>query len=147
MRGLTFTLLTVFLGSAATGARAASPDAWAELYANSSAACVAAVGLSEAKVRGESADFEGAVLLIIDGRHPNGLRGTSYCLYDKVTAKTQTAPAQTGQVAAEKKPKPATGRTCWTESFAAQLKVPSPIGSPCTAKNDEGDSYSGVVRP
>ena len=131
---------------AADVANASSPEAWAELFAKAQAACIKATPLSGAKVRSETADFAGAVLLIVDGRHPNGTRGTSYCLYDKVTAKTETAAAQITQLAAVPKPAPTTGRTCWTKSFGAQLKTPRPIGTPCTAKNDEGDEYTGVVR-
>lgn len=139
-------VVAAVLVCAASAAQASSPAAWAELYAKAGAACTKASGLSGAKVRAETADFQAAVLLIVDGRHPNGMRGTAYCLYDKVTAKAETAPAQTTQVAAEPKPAQATGRTCWTESFGAQLKTPRPIGATCTAKNDEGDSYRGVVR-
>ena len=140
-------VLAAILGVAATAAQASSPAAWAELYAKAGAACTKASGLSGAKVRGEPADFQGAVLLVIDGRQPNGMRGAAYCLYDKVTAKIETTPAPVGQQATETKPARATGRTCWTESFRAQLKTPRPIGAACTAKNDEGDSYTGVVRP
>lgn len=140
-------LLTIaILFATAPAAQASSPDAWKELHAKASAACVKASALSGPKVRSETADFPGAVLLIVDGRHPNGLRGTAYCLYDKVTAKTETAAAQITQIAAAPRPAQSTGRTCWTESFRAQLKTPRPIGSPCTAKNDEGDDYKGVVR-
>ncbi len=74
-------------------AQASSPDAWKELYAKASAACVKASPLSGAKVRGEPADFQARVLLIVDGRHPNGMRGTEYCLHDKVTGKTETTAA------------------------------------------------------
>ena len=134
---------------AVPAAQASSPDAWKELYDKAQAACVTASQLNSAKVRAETADFAGAVLLVVDGRNPNGSRGTSYCLYDKVTAKTEATPAQiTGitPVAAASKPAPATGRTCWNGSFAAQLKKPRPIGTPCTAKNDAGDTSTGVVR-
>ena len=141
----TVAVLGLALG-AVPATEASSPEAWQELYAKANAACVKASQLSGAKVRGETADFAGAVLLIIDGRHPNGTRGTSYCLYDKVTAKTEAAAAQIAQAAAVPKAAPTTGRTCWNGSFGAQLKTPRPIGSPCTAKNDEGDDYTGVVR-
>ena len=137
---------TVFVLGAVPAAQASSPDAWTELYAKANAACVKATPLNGAKVRGETADFGGSVLLIVDGRHPNGTRGTSYCLSDKVTAKTETSPAQLTQVAAVPKSAPTTGRTCWNRSFGAQLKTPRPIGTPCTAKNDEGDEYTGIVR-
>ena len=136
---------TVLLLGAVPAAQASSPDAWKELYAKAHAACVKASPLSGATVRGESGDFAGAVLLIVDGRHPNGTRGASYCLYDKVTAKTETTAAQIAQGTAVPKAAP-TGRTCWNGSFGAQLKTPRPIGTPCTAKNDEGDDYTGVVR-
>ena len=138
-------VLNLVLG-AAPAAQASSPEAWQELYAKAQAACIKATPLSGAKVRSETADFPGAVLLIVDGNHPNGSRGVSYCLYDKVTAKTETTEAQLTYGAAVPKPTPATGRTCWTKSFAAQLKTPRPIGTPCIAKNDEGDDYTGVVR-
>ena len=138
-----------FLLGAVPAAQAASPDAWQELYAKANAACVKASQLSGAKVRGETADFAGAVLLIVDGRNPNGTRGVSYCLFDKVTAKTETAAAQITQIyqeAAKPNSTPTTGRTCWNGSFGAQLKTSRAIGTPCTAKNDEGDDYTGVVR-
>jgi hypothetical protein len=131
---------------AASGAQAASPEAWAELYAKSSVACMKAVGLSGAKVRGETADFQATVLLIIDGRHPNGTRGTAYCLYDKVTAKTETTPAQVGQVTEATKPAQATGSICWTEGYAAPMKTPRPIGAACRARDSDGESYFGIVR-
>ena len=140
--------LSLMLG-AVPAAQASSPDAWAELFAKANAACIKATPLSGAKVRSETADFAGAVLLVVDGRHPNGSRGVSYCLYDKATAKTETAAAQITQMTqATAAPKSAanTGRTCWSRSFGAQLKTPRPIGAPCTAKNDEGDEYTGVVR-
>ena len=137
---------TVLVLGTVPAVQASSPEAWKELYAKAHAACVKASPLSGATVRGESGDFAGAVLLIVDGRHPNGTRGASYCLYDKVTAKTETTAAQMTQGAAMPKPAPTTGRTCWNGSFIAQLKTPRPIGTPCTAKNDEGDDYTGVVR-
>ena len=140
----TVLLLGLVLG-AVPAAQASSDDAWKELYAKAHAACVKDSQLSDAKVRGETGDFAGAVLLIVDGRHPNGMRGASYCLYDKVTAKTETAAAQITEDAAVPKPAPATGRICLSKSFNAQLKTPRPIGTPCTAKNDEGDEYTGVV--
>ena len=38
------------------------------------------------------------------------------------------------------------GNRCVNDSFRARLKGPSrTVGTPCTAKNDEGDSYSGWV--
>ena len=143
----TVPVLGLVLG-AVPAAQASSPEAWKELYDKAQAACVNASALSGAKVRGETADFAGAVLLIVDGRHPNGTRGTSYCLYDKVTAKTETSAAQITKItqgAAVPKAAPS-GRTCWNGSFGAQLKTPRPIGTPCTAKNDEGDAYTGVVQ-
>jgi hypothetical protein len=150
MRGLKLTASAAFLGLAAAAAQASSLAAWAELYAKADTACTKASGLADAKARRETADFQGALLVIIDGRHPNGTRGTAYCLYDKVTGKAETAAGQITQAAAGPKPasKPAqpTGRTCWNGSFGAQLKTPRPIGAACTAKNDEGDSYTGVVQ-
>jgi hypothetical protein len=150
VRGPKFTVSAAFLGFAATAAQASSPEAWAELYAKADTACIKASGLAGAKVRRETADFQGAVLLVIDGRHPNGTRGTAYCLYDKVTGKSEIAAGQITHAAAEPKPAPKptqpTGRTCWNGSFGAQLKTPRPIGAACTAKNDEGDSYTGVVQ-
>ena len=131
---------------AASAAHASSTAAWAELYAKAGAACTEASGLGSAKARSESADFQGAVLLIVDGRHPNGMRGTAYCLYDKVTAKAETTPAQVGQLAADPKPAHATGRTCWTQGYAAPMKTPRPLGAACRARDSDGESYFGVVR-
>jgi hypothetical protein len=137
---------TALVLGAVSAVQASSPEAWKELYAKAHAACVKASALSGAKVRGETGDFAGAVLLIVDGRHPNGARGTTYCLYDKVTAKAETTARRAPEVATLPKSAPATGRTCWNGSFGAQLKTPRPVGTPCTAKNDEGDDYAGVVR-
>ncbi len=137
---------TAIVFGAVPAAQASSPEAWKELYANASAACVKASPLSGTKVRVETGDFAGAVLLIVDGRHPNGTRGTAYCLFDKVTAKTEITAAQITQITAEPKLAKATGRTCLSKSFNAQLKTPRLIGTPCTAKNDEGDDYTGVVQ-
>ncbi len=139
-------VLAATLGLPATAAQASSPAAWTELYAKAAAACVKASGLQGAKVRGTPADFPAAVLLIVVGRHANGMPDTQYCLYDKVTANTEVTSAPADHVAAGSKPAQAVGRTCWTVSFRAQLKAPQPIGAACTAKNDEGDSYTGVVR-
>ena len=130
-------------------AMASSPGAWAELHAKAKAACTKAANLNGATVRGEPIDFEDSVLLIIDGRHPQphmkSARATKYCLHHKQTSKTQVSDAPVPIVSPVAKPV-ATGRTCWNQSFGAQLKTPRPIGTPCTAKNDEGDSYTGVVR-
>jgi hypothetical protein len=131
---------------AVSAAQASTSEAWKELYTKAGAACVKASALIGAKVRGDMADFSGAVLLIVDGSHPNGTRGTAYCLYDKVTTKTETAAAQVTQVAAAPKPAPATGRTCWTEGYAAPMKSPRPIGAACRARDSDGESYFGIVR-
>jgi hypothetical protein len=140
-------VITAALVGLAQVAEASSPDAWKDLYAKAGTACISATSLKGAAVRRDVGNFTGALLLIVDGRHPNGMRGTAYCLYDKTTAKTETTSAERTDVAATIKMAPsATGRTCWTESFRAQLKSPRPIGSSCTAKNDEGDDYTGVVR-
>jgi hypothetical protein len=132
---------------AASVAHASSPDAWAELHAKASAACIKGASLNGATVRGEPIDFEDAVLIIVDGRHPqphmNNAKGTKYCLYRKQTAKANVAEAPAAAPIAKVQ---AMGRTCWTESFRAQLKTPRVIGTACSAKNDEGDTYKGVVR-
>ena len=132
---------------------ASSPAAWAELFAKASAACTKAANFTGAKVRGQPVDFDEVVLAIVDGRYPqphmNNASGTVYCLYHKTTGKTQVSespPAAADAAGAKKKPYAAKGRTCWMPSFGAQLKTPRPIGAACTAKNDEGDSYTGVVR-
>jgi hypothetical protein len=142
---LTAAALIVGLGCTADIAHASSPDAWAELYAKSGEACLKAADLTGATVRGQPVDFEGVVLLVVDGRYPQphmkNARGTMYCLYDKKSGKTEVAEATLVTPA-----KPATGRTCWSQSFRAQLKTPRVVGQPCTAKNDEGDVYEGVVR-
>jgi ABC-type iron transport system FetAB permease component len=146
----TLAMMALVLGTAPV-AEASSPDAWKELYDKASAACIKASALTGAKVRRETADFDATVLLIVDGRIANNARGTTYCLYDKISAKVQSAQGQITEILAKPKsaPKssPGAGRTCWTESFRAQLKTPRPLGTICTAKNDEGDDYKGVVRP
>ncbi|MBX9924938.1 MAG: hypothetical protein K2Y05_01145 [Hyphomicrobiaceae bacterium] len=139
-------IFAIAIGSASV-AQASTADAWKELYTKASAACIKASALAGAKLRAESANFDGAVLLVIDGRHPNGMSGTAYCLYDKVTAKTQTAPAELSSEIATPKPAPATGRTCWTEGYGAPMKSAKPLGSPCRARDSDGESYFGVVKP
>jgi hypothetical protein len=139
-------VVAAVLVGASTAAQASSPAAWVELYAKAGAACAKSSGLTGAKPRRETADFQGVVLLIVDGRHPNGMRGTAYCLYDKVTAKTETTSAQVSEVAAAPKPAQASGRTCWTEGYAAPMKTPRPIGAACRATDSDGESYFGVVR-
>ena len=129
-------------------ANASSPEAWAELFAKANTDCTKAANLAGGTVRGEPVDFEAAVLVIIDGRYREPLmkknaKATRYCLYDKQTGKAEVSEAPTSVPVAKVT---ATGRTCWTKSFRAQLKVPQSIGSPCTANNDEGDSYTGEVR-
>lgn len=138
----------VVLIGTATATAASSPEAWAALHVRAGAQCIKASNLTGAAVRGEPVDFADRVLLIIDGRHPQAhmkaARATQFCLHDKQTGKTeisaQPVPVATTSRADE------TGRTCWTVSFRAQLKSPRPIGAACTARNDEGDSYTGVVR-
>lgn len=74
--------------------RAATPDAWAELWKKSEAACIKASGLRQAKSN-VVVDFEGAVMRIVEGRYPqqhmNNAAGTAYCLYDKKTGKTEVS--------------------------------------------------------
>lgn len=76
---------------------ATSPDEWAKLHANASAACIKAAELNEAKVRGAPVDFESVQLLIVDGRYPQpqlkNARGAVYCLYAKKSGKAETAEA------------------------------------------------------
>jgi hypothetical protein len=137
----------------ATNVHASSPEAWAELYAKSGEACLKAADLNGAKLRGQPVDFQGVVLLVVDGNYPQphmkNARGTKYCLYDKKSGKTEVAEAalvSPAKAAGKSKEEPATGRTCWSESFRAQLKTPIALGRPCRAKNDEGDVYQGIVR-
>ncbi len=146
MRYVKKLVATAIMFGGVQAAQASSPEAWKELYTKASAACVKASALNGAKVRDDTGDFAGAVLLIVDGRHPNGTRGTAYCLYDKVTAKTETTAAQITQVDAKPKSAPATGRTCWTEGSAAPMKTPRPIGAACRARDSDGESYFGIVR-
>ena len=136
--------------AATTGvANASSPAAWAELYAKSSAACAKASNFNGAKARGERIDFRALVLVILDGRHPQphmkNAAGVAYCLYDKQTGKTEVSAALADAPVANKVDV-ATGRTCWTKSFGAQLKSAQPIGTKCSAQNDEGDTDQGVVK-
>jgi hypothetical protein len=132
-------------------ANASSPTAWAELYAKANAACIAAANLNGAVARGEPIDFEDLVLVIVDGRQPQphmkNAKSTKYCIYRKQSGKVDVSEAPAAvPVASATATATATGRTCWTASFRAQLKVPRAIGAACTAKNDEGDSYTGVVQ-
>jgi hypothetical protein len=43
-------------------------------------------------------------------------------------------------------PYPELGRSCTTASFNVKMSKAMPVGAPCTAKNDEGDSFEGVVQ-
>jgi hypothetical protein len=148
MNRLKRAIVAIAAAGAANIANAASPDAWAELFAKANAECTKAAMLDGATVRGEPIDFEDVVLVIVEGRHPQphmkNAPATKYCLHDKKSGKSQ---ASEGPALASASTSASTGRTCWTESFRAQLKTPAAIGSACTAKNDEGDSYSGVVKP
>jgi hypothetical protein len=141
--------LAAGLVCAASVAHASSPDAWVELHAKASAACTKGANMNGANVRGAPIDFEDAVLIIVDGRHPqphmNNAKGTKYCLYRKQTAKADVSEAPASVSAPIVKAR-AMGRTCWNDSFGAQLKTQRPIGTLCSAKNDEGDTYNGVVR-
>jgi hypothetical protein len=82
---------------AASTAQASTADAWAELFAKAGAACVKASSLKGAKVRGEPVDFQALVLLVVDGRYPQphmkNAKGATYCLYDKVSGKVESAEA------------------------------------------------------
>lgn len=70
----------------AGSARAASPEAWAELFRKASAACVKASELKEARA-GKPVDFSGKVLVMVDGRwpqpHMKNQPARFACLYDK----------------------------------------------------------------
>jgi hypothetical protein len=72
----------------AAPARAASPGAWAELFAKASAACSRASGLSGVRP-GKPVDFSDKVLVLVDGRwpqpHMNRRPAHFACLYDKRT--------------------------------------------------------------
>ena len=146
MTNLKYFAIVISLACTADIANASSPEAWAELFAKAKADCTKAANLNGSTARGEPIDFEAAVLVIVDGRYQGTLKenakATRYCLYDKRTGKAEISEAPTSVPVAKVT---ATGRTCWSKSFRAQLKVPRPIGTPCNAKNDEGDDYTGVV--
>lgn len=84
----------VVLASLATPGLASSPDAWQELWKKSEAACIKASGLREGKSN-VLVDFDTSVMRIVEGRYPqphmNNAMGTTYCLYDKKTGKTEIA--------------------------------------------------------
>jgi hypothetical protein len=94
-------LAAVLLAVAAGCAHASSSDAWAELYAKAGAACTKASGLNATKLRGQPVDFQAAVLMIVDGRYPQAhmknAKGTSYCLYDKVSGKVEATEMPLGK--------------------------------------------------
>ena len=87
--------LAVALAAAASSAHASTSEAWAELFAKAGAACQKASNLTATKLRGQPVDFQAAVLIIVDGRYPQphmkNAKGTSYCLYDKVSGKTEAS--------------------------------------------------------
>ena len=93
--------LAASLALGAGSAQASSADAWAELYAKAGAACVKASNLTATKLRGQPVDFQATVLMIVDGRYPQphmkNAKGTSYCLYDKVSGKTEASEMPLGK--------------------------------------------------
>ena len=93
--------LAAALALVATTTHASSDAAWAELYAKAGAACLKASGLSATKLRGQPVDFQATVLMIVDGRYPQphmkNAKGTSYCLYDKVSGKTEATEMPLGK--------------------------------------------------
>jgi hypothetical protein len=147
MTKLTCAAAAVALACSAGRAGASTPDAWAELFAKANAACTKAAGLASATTRGYPIDFDDVVLVIVDGRYPQphmkNAKSTKYCLYRKQTAKADAFEASAPVAEAKTT---TMGRTCWSASFRTQLKSPRAVGLPCTAKNDEGDTYTGVVR-
>lgn len=78
-------LVALGLGLSAP-ALASSAQAWAELFARASKACIRASELSGAKA-GQPADFQDKVLIMVDGRwpqpHMNNAPARFACLYDK----------------------------------------------------------------
>ncbi|WP_035715413.1 hypothetical protein [Azorhizobium doebereinerae] len=82
--------LVLACGLAAAGpASAASPDAWAELFAKAKAACLTASGLKEARALGTPTDFSDRVLVLVSGRwpqpHMKNEKATFACLYGKAS--------------------------------------------------------------
>lgn len=147
--------VAVAIAISGTPAIASSPDAWRELGRDAAGMCLKVANYIDGKPRGEPVFFEEAVLVIIDFTHPEPhmkrARGAKYCLYNKTTkgVDIQDAPVP-GAAAPAAKPKSvrgqALGGVCWSTSIRASLKTPQRLGTPCTAQNDEGDTYNGIVR-
>jgi hypothetical protein len=75
-------------------ALASSPAAWEALFRKAGEACVKASELKQAKVAGRPVDFQGSVLVIVDGRwpqpHMKDAPARFACLYGKKTGKAET---------------------------------------------------------
>lgn len=81
--------ILVLLCSAAPGAYASSPDAWAKLDVESGKACIAASGFKKAKVSASThfSDSAGFDVRVVTGTYPQkhmkGATGKMLCLYNR----------------------------------------------------------------
>ena len=86
-----YLVLAIAFVAWASAAQASSPEKWAKLGADSAKACIAASGLSKAKVSASThfSDSTGYDVRIVRGiypqKHMKGASGNMVCLYSRKT--------------------------------------------------------------
>ena len=94
MTKLTALLTAAALASLSAAALASSPEAWQQLDQRVARACIAASGLSQAKMIAEKASFSDQVaveLRIIEGYNSQSVIDVKLCAYDRRTGRAATA--------------------------------------------------------
>ena len=94
MTKLTALLTAAALASLSAAALASSPAAWQQLDQRVARACIAASGLSQAKMIAEKASFSDRVaveLRIIEGYNSQSVIDVKLCAYDRRTGRAATA--------------------------------------------------------
>ena len=93
MTKLTALLTTAALASFSAAALAASPAAWKQMDQRVARACLAAAGLSQAKLIADKASFSDRVaveLRIIEGYNRQSVIDVKLCAYDRRTGRAAT---------------------------------------------------------
>ena len=87
-------MISIAIASAAvTSAGASTPQAWAELDRQASRACLAASGLTRAKVVPDKASFSDRVpieIRIVEGYNQQSVIDVKLCAYDRRTRRATT---------------------------------------------------------
>ena len=87
--------LILLVSGIASLAQASSPDAWAKLDADSAKACIAASGLTKAKVSASThfSDAAGYDVRVVSGiypqKHMKGAAGKMLCLYGRKSKRVE----------------------------------------------------------